>query len=310
MINQEKLKQNLREGIPSTHMDTQVSHSEKESLAKGVEEACLELHRLMYEWVEEKDPRAIVFTDEASEPGKYVSVVDRYGAPSFGTFVEGNNATDIGVRGVNPAFEGVINPTTVVHADEYAAQDYQERGAPKELVEALDAVRLFNGFIVREVVKPYLTQVAEAFGMNPAEYVQHFFPEGFRANTLTRVIQYHLKSREGMRPVGEVDGVPLLIKQHNDKSSYTIDSVQTSSGLQYYNVKTQEWEAADTKVACFRGSAESFLPERIPPTAHRVVFEEGLEDTAAEYLRNVGIGRLAIPTFVCPTASGDRVAVK
>ena len=295
------LRQNLEQGIPQVIDTEDIPVNTMRRYAKGVEQSCLELHKLLYWGLADNNPNVIVFTDDPDEPDKYVSLTDKHNNPCYSTFTEGNSATDIGVRGVNPSFEGVINPTTVVHADVEALQDFTDRGAPAALLEAMDAVRLFNGFISREIVKPYLRKVAEIFEMNPDEYMTHFFPKGVRAHTLTRVIMYHLQAREGMRPVGETDGVPLLIKQHNDKSSFTVDSVQTSSGLQYYNVQKRQWENAGTEIACFRGSADSFLPEHVPPTAHRVVFEEGLAEKAAPHLVEAGIGRIAVPTFVSPT---------
>lgn len=295
------LRQNLEQGIPQV-IDTQdIPINTMRRYSEGVEQSCLNLHELIYLGLSDGNPNITIFTDDEGEPDKYVSLKDKNGQPCYGNFVAGNSATDVGVRGVNPGFEGVINPTTVVHADVEALQDYSDRGAPAALLEAMDAVRLFNGFISREIVKPYLRQVAEAFGMKPDQYLAHFFPDGVRSHTLTRVIMYHLQAREGMRPVGETDGVPLLIKQHNDKSAFTVDSVQTSSGLQYYNAQTKQWENAGTEVACFRGSADSFLPKYVPPTAHRVVFEEGLAENAAPNLVKAGIGRIAIPTFVSPT---------
>lgn len=304
-MSREKLRNNLINGVPYTPENIQsMGGSDRQVLAdlsQGVEESCLAVHAAMYEGLEQGDPRVIVFTDDPTEPEKYVSFKDQYGEPCFSTFVEGNPATDIGVRGANPDFEGVLNPTTVVHADRQAVDDYRERGAPEELLEALQAVRLFNAFIIDKVAIPYLREVAEAFKMDVDEYIDHFFPSDQRANTLTRVIQYHLSAREGMRPVGEQDGLPLLIKAHSDKSSFTIDSVQSSSGLQYWDSEAREWVNAGTEVACFKGAAEGFLPHDIPATPHRVVFEEDLPQKASEKLKKVGIGRIAVPTFVAVT---------
>lgn len=278
------------------------------ALGEAVKATSVEAHRQMYQAYEQGDPSVAVFTDDPKEPGKYISFVDRDGEPCYREFVPGNSATDIGIRGVNPEFGGVINPTTVIHADKDAVHDFRERGALQVVVKALDAARLFNNFIVDRIAKPYLRQVAEENGVDPYEYQANFFPRTTRAHTLTRVIMYHINARDGMRPVGETDGVPLLIKQHNDKSAYTIDSVQTSSGLQYYDRETNSWVNAGTDVACFRGNAESFLPTTPPPTAHRVVFEEDLREKASPKLLDVGLGRIAIPTFICPVKTGDRQA--
>ena len=303
-MSKERVRQHLREGRPYTPdwaTDGTPLPGEIARLGRGVEDSCVELHKTLYDGLSHGDPRVVVFTDNESEPNKYISLRDRKGQPCFGNYTPGDSATDIGVRGANPRFEGVLNPTTVIHADIQALDDYRERGAPTELLEALDAVKLFNNYITNNVVKPHLREVAEAFGLSSQEYLAHFFPEGVRPHTLTRVIMYHLDAKEGMRPIGEQDGVPLLIKAHKDKSAYTYDSVQTSSGLQYYESGQKKWVNAGTEVASFRGDAESFLPEFTPPTPHRVVFEEGLEVKAAPHLTRVGLGRVAIPTFVSPT---------
>jgi hypothetical protein len=297
------LKQYLEAGKPYAMDVTDLEQQTIIDLGKKVELTSLAAHVQMYDAYARGDQTVTVFTDDENEPDKYISFTDSDGRPCYTEFEKGNSATDIGIRGVNPEFNGVINPTTVVHADKDAVHDFRERGAPEVMIHALDAARLFNNFIVQHVAKPYLRQVAEENGVDWSEYMQHFFPVDRRAHTLTRVIMYHLDAKEGMRPVGETGGVPLLIKQHNDKSSFTVDSVQTSSGLQYYNTQTKQWENAGTEVACFRGSADSFLPGRVPPTAHRVVFEEGLAEKAAPHLVQAGIGRIAIPTFVSPTRS-------
>ncbi len=302
------LKQHLEVGKPYPMPIKPSEQAAIVALGEAVEATALQAHQQMYQAYERGDSNITVFTDDENEPDKYISFTDRNGEPCYREFVPGNSATDIGIRGVNPEFGGVINPTTVIHADKDAVHDFREKGAPQIVVKALDTARLFNNFIVDRIAKPYLRQVAEENGVDPYEYQTHFFPRSTRAHTLTRVIMYHIDAKEGMRPVGETDGVPLLIKQHNDKSAYTIDSIQTSSGLQYYDLETRDWVNAGTEVACFRGSAESFLPTTPPPTAHRVMFEENLREKASPKLLDAGLGRIAIPTFICPIKTGDREA--
>ncbi|MDO8336578.1 MAG: hypothetical protein Q7T74_07450 [Candidatus Saccharibacteria bacterium] len=304
------LKQHLEVGKPFAMPIKASEQAAIVALGEVVEATSLEAHKQMYQAYERGDSSVTVFTDDPREPEKYISFVDRNGEPCYNEFVAGNSATDIGIRGVNPEFDGVINPTTVIHADKDAVHDFREKGAPQVVVKALDAARLFNNFIIERIARPYLRQVALENEVNPDEYLQHFYPFATRPHTLTRVIMYHIDAKDGMRPVGETDGVPLLIKQHNDKSAYTIDSVQTSSGLQYYDLETREWVNAGTEVACFRGSAESFLPTAPPPTAHRVVFEEDLREKASPRLLKAKVGRMAIPTFICPVNIGDRQTIK
>ncbi len=302
------LKQHLDAGKPYIMDVTRSQQQELNKLGKVVEATSLEAHRQMYLAYKRGDQSVRVFTDDESEPEKYISFTDRDGEPCYTEFEKGNSATDIGIRGVNPEFTGVINPTTVVHADKDAVHEFRERGAPGVVIRALDATRLFNNFIVRHIAKPYLYQVAEENGLDPVEYLRHFFPIGQRSHTITRVIMYHLDAKKGMRPVGMSDGESLLIKEHTDKSSFTVDSLQTSSGLQYYDLKTRSWVNAGTDVAIFRGSAPSFIPDNPPPTAHRVVYEEDLREKAAPHLKDAELGRIAVPTFICPVKIGHSVA--
>lgn len=306
-----ELRTKLLEGVPTYHMDEFVSKDELERRARYVEEAASEAHEALYAGFHEGHPRVVVFDDPDSEQkGQYISFKDSAGNPCYGPWDARNPATDIGLRTVNPNFEGVLNPTTVVHADKHSFADYCERQAPPELLEALAAVVMFNNFIVKQVAKPYLAQVAEAFGKDPAVYIAKFYPEGQRSRTLTRAILYHLNASEGMRPVSRVDGAELLIKEHSDKSSYTIDSRQTSKGLQYF--VDGIWRDAQTEIACFRGTADDELTEneqgsRTPSTVHRAIVREDLRKVASPTLTSKGIARIALPTFISLSTSNARV---
>lgn len=306
-----ELRTKLLEGVPSYHMDALVSKTELEAKGRQVEEATAAAHQHLYSGYAEGDPRVVVFDDPDSElKGQYIGFSDSEGNPCYGPWDAQNPATDIGGRGANPDFEGVLNPTTVFHADMEALVDYQRRGAPKELLDALDAVVLFNSFIVREVAKPYLAQVAEAFSKDPAAYQAKFYPEGRRSRTLTRAILYHLNAPQGMRPVSLVDGAELLIKEHSDKSSFTIDSRQTSKGLQYF--VDGIWRDAQTEIACFRGTADDELTDNgagslTPSTVHRAIVREDLPTAVSPALAKKGLARIALPTFISLSTSGARV---
>jgi hypothetical protein len=306
-----ELRTELSEGVPSYRMDTLVPKAELEQRAKHVEEATSAAHEALFLGFHEGDPRVVVFDDPDSEQtGQYISFKDAQGNPCYGPWDAENPATDIGLRGANPRFEGMLNPTTVLHADSGAFYDYYHRQAPPEVLEALAAVVLFNNFIVKKVAIPYLEQIAEAFGRDPVAYVAKFYPEGRRARTLTRAILYHLNPPEGTRPVSKIDGAELLIKEHSDKSSFTIDSRQTSKGLQYF--VDGIWRDARTEVACFRGTADDELTDTgkgslTPPTVHRAIAREDLPSVVSPELAKKGLARIALPTFISLSTRGARV---
>ena len=306
-----ELKTELLEGVPSYQMDDLVPKAELEQRVKYVEEAASAAHEALYLGFHEGNPRVVVFDDPDSEQtGQYISFKDKEGNPCYSPWDAQNPATDIGLRGANPHFGGVLNPTTVLHADSGAFYDYYHRQAPPEVLEALAAVVLFNNFIIKHIAIPYLEQVAEAFGKDPAIYVAKFYPENARARTLTRAILYHLDPPKGARPVSKLDGAELLIKEHSDKSSFTIDSRQTSKGLQYF--VDGIWRDARTEVACFRGTADDELTESgegslTPPTVHRAIVREDLPSIVSPELAKKGIARIALPTFVGLSTKGARV---
>lgn len=306
-----ELRTKLEEGVPYYGMDELVPKTELEAKGRGVEEAAGVAHEALYLGYAEGDPRVVVFNDPDSEDtGQYISFKDDQGNPCYVSWDPQNPATDIGIRGANPNFKGELNPTTILHADTLALIDYQRRRAPKELLDALDALALFNDFVVKEIAKPYLTRVAEAFGKRPENYVEKFFPDGRRARTLTRAILYHLDAPKGMRPISKIDDTELLIKEHSDKSSFTIDSRQTAEGLQYF--VDGIWRDAETKIACFRGTADDELADDskgslTPSTVHRAVVCEDLPAVTSPILARRGLVRIALPTFISPSTAGARV---
>lgn len=301
-INKFELRKNIEQGIPQTSVVDKISTHELGVYVKDAEEASLLAHQALYEDLANGNPNVVTFGDEHSgEKDKYVSYRDRYGVPMFGPWDPERPATDIGVRGVNPKFEGVANPTTVVHADTLAVQDFKERGAPEVVVDAIEAIAKLNAFVEEIIAKPYLARVARAFDTDPEAYLGNFFDRTRRQQILTRAIMYHTVAAPGQRPVG-TDGTPLLIKEHNDRGSWTFDIHQTAPGLQYR--VNNEWRDATTEVTAFRGTADSYLPADLPPTLHRAVQREYTPDRR---LTEVGIGRIAIPMFISPIHDDARI---
>lgn len=298
------IRNNLINGIPYYGMDEELPREEFETLTQNAENACLAVHQSLYERFWNDDGSIVVFGDpDSGEENKYLSFADHDGQPLYGAWDPKHSATDIGVRGANPDFPDVANPTTIVHADTQATRGLRERGAPVEVVDAMDSVAKLNYFIEEYVVRPYLELVAEATAIERDTYLAHFFAQerGRRQRILTRVIMYHLNVDPQDRPIGDDDS-PLLIKQHNDRSTITVDSRQTGPGLQYQEKGV--WRDADTRVAVFRGTADSYLPIEAPPVTHRAV----VRDIDVEpRLARVGIARIAIPTFVSPIGANVRV---
>jgi hypothetical protein len=300
--NKYELRKNVEQGIPQTSIVDKVSAHELGVYVKEAEEASLLAHQALYEDLGNSHPNVVTFGDEDSgERDKYVSYVDHRGVPMFGPWDPERPATDIGIRGVNPKFEGIANPTTVVHADTLAVKDFKERGTPEVVIDAIEAVAKLNAFVEEIIAKPYLARVARAFDVDPEAYLENFFDRERRQQILTRVIMYHTVAAPGQRPVGR-DGTPLLIKEHNDRGSWTFDIHQTAPGLQYRI--GSEWRDATTEVTAFRGTADSYLPAELPPTLHRAVQREHEPDAR---LSTVGIGRIAVPMFISPIHEDARI---
>lgn len=302
--NTHELRKNIEHGIPQTNVIDEVSAHELNLYIKEAEEASLIAHQALYLDYAGGDSQVVTFGDDDSgEKNKYISYKDRHGNPLFGPWDIDRPATDIGIRGVNPGFEGVANPTTVVHADTLAAKDFKERGAPEVVIDAIEAVAKLNAFVEETVAKPYLGRVANAFDVDPESYLDNFFARerNRRQQILTRVIMYHTVAAPGQRPVGS-DGAPLLIKEHNDRGSWTFDIHQTAPGLQYR--VGNEWRHATTEVTAFRGTADSYLPADLPPTLHRAIQRDYEPERR---LAQVGISRIAVPMFISPIHENARV---
>lgn len=297
------VKKNIEKGIPYYGMDDAVDKEALAARTTAAKEASLAAHEALLQAYQEG---RVVFLD-GDKPGEekmYITFADKQGRPCLFAWDEGNPATDIGIRSVNPEYSGTVNPTTIIHADTQAERDFLERDAPFEAVEAIGTLSRLNQFVLSKVAQPYLRQIAVAFDQDPDEYSEIFVPRQRRARTLTRAILYHLNALPTHRPVGS-DGKPLLIKEHNDKSSFTIDVEQSSPGLQYH--VDGEWRDADTRIACFRGAADSYLPVTTPPTLHRAVFRPEVQTAPSPELTKRGIARIAIPTFISPSTEGARV---
>ena len=303
-INKLTIRNNVEHGIPTRGIVDEIAMHELDPYVKEAEEAALVAHETLYAHFADGNPRVVTFGDEDSgERDKYISYADQGGNPLFGPWDSKRPSTDIGLRGINPDFSGVANPTTVVHADTLATKDFQERGAGQEVIDAIDAVAKLNKFVEDSIAKPYLAQVAQAFGIDPDTYLANFFAKerGRRQQILTRVIMYHLVAVPGGRPTGS-DGAPLLIKEHNDRGSWTFDIHQTAPGLQYR--VGDQWQDATTEVTAFRGTADSYLPAELPPTLHRAVQRDFEPEPR---LTQVGIGRIAVPMFVSPIHDDARI---
>jgi len=303
-VNNNEVRRNIEQARPTPGIIDELTIHELGTYIKEAEEASLIAHAALYEGFVENDPRVITFSDDPREPDKYISFADLRGNPMFGPWNPKQPATDIGIRGANPHFPGVINPTTVIHADTLATDEFRYNGAPVEVVDAIAATAKLNEYVEETVAKPYLADVARAFDVDPQQYLDNFFARerGRREQILTRVIMYHLVARPGQRPIGS-DSIPLLIKEHVDKSSWTIDIAQTAPGLQYRVNKV--WHDAGTEVAAFRGSADSYLPaSTLPATLHRAVVREHIPDAR---LAQVGIGRIAVPMFISPIHENARI---
>lgn len=298
----QSIKYHLKQGIPFEGMDENLPREAFEEYTLQAEDASLVAHETLYDMYSHNDRRVAIFDDNDShEQGKFLSFYKKDGTPSFLMWDPDHSATDIGIRALNPSFHGTANPTTVIHADTEASRDAQTWGLPHEATNAIEAVARLNDFITTHVVQPYLEQVANLAGINREEYLGRFIDRQRRLRILTRIILYHAEATPEQRPVGS-DGTPLLIKEHHDRSSWTVDVKQTAPGLQYK--KDDEWNDASTKLSVFRGAADSYLPFEAPPALHRAV----VRDFVPEHkLAKAGIARIAIPTFVSPL--GKRVRV-
>ena len=297
----EQLAHHLANGIPYNELSEWLHTTEFKQRIALAEETTLAAHDSLYERWAAGDPNVIEMDDHFSgEQAKYISFSDREGQPLYGQWDPANPATDIGLRGINPLYEGRANQTTIVHADNRTWQDFSERGAPPAVLEAVGAVSSLNKFVVAQVVMPFLGRVAELDGNNRSEYQRLFYPLDKRASTLTRAILYHKQSsRHPGQPVGS-DGKPLHIREHVDQSSYSVDVYQSCPGLQY-NVRG-EWRDAGTDAAVFRGGGEDFRGRKAPAALHRV------EDRHEQYESvSATIARLAIVTFVSPSVEGVRI---
>jgi hypothetical protein len=304
MSNELNIRETFELGQPYYGIDDSVSKTKLKMLVEGAEQASLAVHDALYHG----HLPVVVFDDvHSQEKDKFISLCDKDSKPCYGRWDEDYPATDIGLRGINLNFKGTASPTTIIHADSLAPSEFGAKGAPKILIEALDAIAKLHDFVIQDMARPMFQQIAETYGVDPRPYIETFFPsDGRRMRSLTRAIMYHAEVLAEMRPVGN-DDKPLLIKQHKDQSSFTIDNGQTSPGLEY--LVDGEWVPAHTSVACFRGTADDNMKEEMKPTVHRVVYDEEIAKRVTKEMARVGIIRAAFPTFIASSIDGAR-AVK
>lgn len=301
----QSLQNALEHGIPYYGMHESIPHQALGIRIAGAEEACTAVHAALLADYASKQPNVHRFGDTYSgEDGKYISYVDGAGQPLYRQWDSHRPASDIGVRSICPDFIGQANRTTIFHADHKTVEDFVEQGAPKHVIEALDALSLLNRFAISQVVLPYLSEIAQLYHIEPKSYIKRFYPIGKRALTLTRAILYRDTNTNEERHVGS-DGEPLLIREHYDQSSYTVDIKQTSPGLQY--LVDGVWRDAKTDVAVFRGAGEDFLPNPTPGALHRAVIREDQTTNRSLAMQSAGVRRIAYIAFISPSDDASRV---
>lgn len=297
----EQLAHHLANGIPYSELSEWIHTTEFKLRISAAEETSVQAHDALYEAWADNAPNVTQLDDAFSgEAGKYLSFTDAHGEALYGQWDPANPASDIGIRGINPLFTGRANQTTVIHADSLTWNDFRERGAPKEVLDAVGSVASLNKFVVAQVVMPFLGRVAELDNRDKRAYQELFYPLERRASTLTRAILYHKQRRDNPHQLFGSDGKPLHIREHVDQSSYSVDVYQSCPGLQY-SVDGQ-WRNAGTDAAVFRGGGEDFRGRQAPAALHRV---EDLHDTYESV--STTIARLAIVTFVSPSIDGIRM---
>lgn len=303
----QSLTHHLEHGIPFSDFELGPHKTELDALVERAIDTSLEAHALLQNNYLNEDHNYIATLDDefSGEKAKYLTLKNGQGAkPMFRQWDPANPATDIGIRAIHPEFQGRANRTTIIHADSQAPKNFEYLFDQRHpAYEAIVAVSALNKFVVARIVKPFLNRVAELDGTHKQDYQELFYPGDRRAATLTRCIMYHTVKNPTLGPVGG-DGQPLLIKEHCDQSSYTVDVHQTSSGLQY-NVGG-DWVDAGTDPAIFRGAADDFREQSGRPALHRVVETFENQWGAAEKLRAKGIGRISLVTFVGPSGEHAR----
>lgn len=314
----ETLKNNLGRGIPTKigEIIPKKHQSLLDEMAEAAQEASLAAHVEMKNMAAVRDSRLLVIDDEPGD-SKYLTVKDKYGETCFRTWDPDCPATDIGVRMLNPDYEGTANVTTIIHADRDAYEHFKTRGMPAPFLSAIGATAVLSRHLIEYASKPVLAEVARLYDVDPEAYVDRYYgPDEYgnprRSRDITRVIMYHTGLDVQQRPVGE-DGEPMLIKKHNDQGNWTIDVRQTMKGLQYYDLENGEWCDAGEEMAFFAGGSnnnEGYLGDtvEIPPAFHRVKYLENMEELADRALVQKGIVRVAIPHFIVPNGPGVQTA--
>ena len=304
----QSLKHHLEHGIPYSDIDTSVHTPELDSAMQHAVWLGVQAHSGLQNEYDNLWSRQVHLSTEddpfSGEKSKYIVPKDGNGELLYRQWDSGNPATDIGIRMINPGFSGRANRNTILHADSEAEREFRKITTPAYIFDAMMALAALNKLVVARIAIPFLHRVAEIDGIPKDEYRNHFFPPNKRAHTLTRCIMYHTVTGNTLTPQGS-DGAPLLIKEHCDQSSFTIDVHQTSSGLQY-NIGG-DWVDAGTEPAVFRGAAEDFRQQSTKPALHRVVETIENQYLSPEWMRNAGIGRVSLVTFIGPSDSDSRV---
>lgn len=319
------LKKRLLAGEPCYDMDELGSKTELENKGNAVIESIAVMHEALGRGYDEKDPRVVVFDDpdkkEERGMGHYITFGDINGRPAWFAWDKKDLGTDIGARRPRKGYAGEkkINPATVLHADLEALVDFQRRGVPHEMIDALDATVLFARYVVDNYAKPYLELKAEAFGKDPQKYVQLFFPDGKRAHVIQRVIAYPELDTvpEAMRPDNPDDEKKVLIIKHRDKCTTTVDAWTSGPGLQYQVERDDKkvWVDAEDRIACFEAAADDLLGDDYqgkvtPGTWHRAVAREIPQGASSPILVRNRLARVAMPLFISPYSAKQRVQAK
>lgn len=249
-------------------------------------------------------PLVIDDPDSPSNSGKYITLAHG----ETGLWQDEIGSPDIGIRGINPDYTGDGNRTTVLHVQATGnLPDILEKSA---IGQQLERLRLLGQYVSEQYIQPYLLAVAEVYGIDSKEYLDNF---GLEGRTM-RAILYHALTEDnaGQMPLS-TDGakLPLAIKEHNDKGSFTADAFTTAGGLQYQD-SNECWQSPQNSVvAIFPGAGDQHLPEAVSinPVIHRVVHDQNWSTLNPISPDVPAIKRAAFPLFVDSTNEGAKMVI-
>ncbi|MBP7767386.1 hypothetical protein KA068_02610 [Candidatus Saccharibacteria bacterium] len=292
-----KLEVSLRERMP--FYSERIQPGDIEVQAKYAVISCIDAHNELYQSFYERGSREVGrFGDEFSgEDDKYISwlIADRL---AFGQWKEGNPATDVGIRGINPEFDGSANQTTVIHAN--SAWSKLFRNAPISTQRALEGVYDVARDVRNRLVLPYLAAIATIHGINEGEYVSHFFRDGITECSIARAILYHaVDTKVPQLAIVGNDGADLSIKEHCDQGAFTADIWTSGPGLQYLSPSGEWRNTEDTGIAIFPGAGEKHLgiESDLAGIVHRVVSIDKPGDLPSNSKQRP-LKRIALPYFI------------